>query len=288
MTEHVLMWHPKVPGEAPAAAGGDGGEQLRLIGMPTGLVRPARNALATEELTPAGRAILHEVVADLRRRVEQPDAPPQRYALDGLGEAGKAAVADILGEGDVWAKVGIGEAFWRVVESVLPGVWRLESSRADGTTSEWIEVGTAPQPLLQAATELPRAVIEVPRQMPQGAMNAPYLLAELQDRSTRYTPGAENHVINFTLLPITETDAEVLTAVLGQIPLVIRSYGYGSSRVFATGLRHVWAVQYINGIGNVILDTLEVGGVPVSVVAAKEDFEDSARRLADILEAFAS
>jgi hydrogenase-1 operon protein HyaF len=288
MTEHVLMWHPKVPGEAPAAAGGDGGEQLRLIGMPTGLVRPARNALATEELTPAGRAILHEVVADLRRRVEQPDAPPQRYALDGLGEAGKAAVADILGEGDVWAKVGVGEAFWRVVESVLPGVWRLESSRADGTTSEWIEVGTVPQPLLQAATELPRTTVDIPKQMPQGAMNAPFLLAELQDRSSRYAPGAENHVINFTLLPITETDAEVLTAVLGQIPLVIRSYGYGSSRVFATGLRHVWAVQYINGMGNVILDTLEVGGVPVSVVAAKEDFEDSARRLADILEAFAS
>ena len=38
MTEHVLVWHPKVPGEAPA--GGD--DQLRLIGMPTGLVRPAR------------------------------------------------------------------------------------------------------------------------------------------------------------------------------------------------------------------------------------------------------
>jgi hydrogenase-1 operon protein HyaF len=119
-------------------------------------------------------------------------------------------------------------------------------------------------------------------------MNAPFLLAELQDRSSRYTPGAENHVINFTLLPITETDAEVLTSVLGQIPLVIRSYGYGSSRVFATGLRHVWAVQYVNGMGNVVLDTLEIGGVPVSVLAAKEDFEDSSRRLADILEAFAS
>jgi hypothetical protein len=73
-----------------------------------------------------------------------------------------------------------------------------------------------------------------------------------------------------------------------QIPLVIRSGGYGSSRVFATGLRHVWAVQYVNGMGNVILDTLEVGGVPVSVLAAKEDFQDSAERLAEILQAFTS
>jgi hydrogenase-1 operon protein HyaF len=58
--------------------------------------------------------------------------------------------------------------------------------------------------------------------------------------------------------------------------------------VFATGLRHVWAVQYVNGMGSVILDTLEVGGVPVSVLAAKEDFEDSAERLAEILQAFTS
>jgi hydrogenase-1 operon protein HyaF len=123
--------------------------------------------------------------------------------------------------------------------------------------------------------------------MPQGAMNAPALLHELQERSAAYRPGAENHVINFTLLPLTEVDAQVLTAVLGQVPLVIRSGGYGSSRVFATGLRHVWAVQYINGMGNVILDTLEVGGVPISVLAAREDFEDSSERLAEILEAFA-
>lgn len=287
MTEHVLVWHPKAAGEAPAPAiGGD--DQLRLIGMPTGLVRPARQALTADQLTPAARAILDDVVADLRRRIDAPDAPPTRFNLRDLGESDKATVADMLGEGDVWAKVGLGDTFLRVVESVLAGVWRLESSNADGTTSEWIEVGAVPQPILEASTQLPRDTLEVPKQMPQGAMNAPYLLTELLDRSSKYQPGAENHVINFTLLPLTDVDSEVLTTVLGQIPLVIRSGGYGSSRVFATGLKHVWAVQYVNGMGNVILDTLEVGGVPVSVLAAKEDFEDSAERLAEILTAFTS
>lgn len=286
MTEHVLVWHPKVPGEAAAAALGD--DQVRLIGMPTGLVRPARQALAADQLTPAAREVMDAVVADLRRRIEAPAAPPTRFSLAALDESGKAAIADMLGEGDVWAKVGVGNAFWRVVESVLAGVWRLEASAADGTTQEWLEVGAVPWPILQAASELPRGTIEVPKQMPQGAMNAPFLLAELQDRSSSYQPGAENHIINFTLLPITEVDADVLTQVLGQIPLVIRSGGYGSSRVFATGLKHVWAVQYVNGMGNVILDTLEIGGVPVSVLAAKEDFEDSAERLAEILQAFTS
>jgi hydrogenase-1 operon protein HyaF len=37
-----------------------------------------------------------------------------------------------------------------------------------------------------------------------------------------------------------------------------------------------------------VLDTLEVGGVPVSVLAAREDFEDSAARLAEVLQAFTS
>ena len=286
MTEHVLVWHPKVPGEAPATAVGD--DQLRLIGMPTGLVRPVRQALSADQLTAAAREIMDAIAADLRGRAAGTEAAPTRYNLGHLDEAGKSSIADILGEGDVWAKVGVGDRFWRVVESVLTGVWRLESTSADGTIDECIDVGPVPGPILQAAADLPRATIDIPPQMPAGVMNAPYLLAELQDRSSKYRPGAENHVINFTLLPLTDVDAEVLTEVLGQVPLVIRSGGYGSSRVFATGLRHVWAVQYVNGMGSVVLDTLEVGGVPVSVLAAKEDFEDSAERLAEILQAFAS
>jgi len=284
MTEHVLVWHPKVPGEA--LAGAD--DQLRLIGMPTGLVRPARQVFAAEQLAPAARAVIHQVLADLQRQADTPAAVPTRIALGQLDEADKAAVADILGEGDVWAKVGTADTYWRIVESVLVGVWRLEANASDGTTTEWIEVGQVPQPIVTAAAELSRTTLDIPKQVPQGAMNVLPLLAELQERSTAYRPGSENHIVNFTLLPITEVDAQVLTTVLGQVPVVIRSGGYGSSRVFATGLRHVWAVQYINSMGNVILDTLEVGGVPVAVLAAREDLEDSAVRLSEILEAFTS
>jgi len=96
MTEHVLVWHPKVSGEAPAAAVGD--DQLRLIGMPTGLVRPARQALAADQLTPEAREIMDAVVEDLRRRIETPDAPPMRFRLNGLDEAGKAAMQPFSGD----------------------------------------------------------------------------------------------------------------------------------------------------------------------------------------------
>jgi hydrogenase-1 operon protein HyaF len=283
MTEHVLVWHPKVPGEAPATVD----DQLRLIGMPTGLVRPARAALAADQMTAAARSTLNEVLAALRQHARAPGAPT-RIGFENLDENDKATLADILGEGDVWAKVGSADRFYRIVESVLAGIWRLEANTADGKTVEWLEVGAAPQPILTASAELPRAAIEIPTQMPQGAMNVRPLLTELQERSAAYVPGEDSHIINFTLLPITEVDAEVMTTVLGQIPLVVKSGGYGSSRVYGTGLRHVWAVQYINSMGAVILDTLEIGGVPVAVMAAREDFEDSAERLDEIMQAFTS
>jgi hydrogenase-1 operon protein HyaF len=290
MTEHVLVWRPKVPGDTPpggVVGGGGGDEPLRLIGMPTGLVRPARQTAYDEELSAAARAVLDQAIAELQRCIEQPGRPATRIGLQHLSDTEKATIADILGEGDVWAKVGLDDAYWRIVESVMAGIWRVESSTADGTQGEWIEIGAVPEAILRAASELPRATLDVPAQMPQGAMNAPALLHELRERSAAYRPGAENHVINFTLLPLTDVDADVLTAVLGQVPLVIRSGGYGSSRVFATGLRNVWAVQYVNGMGSVILDTLEIGGVPVAVLAAREDFQDSAERLAEVLQAFA-
>ncbi len=131
--------------------------------MPTGLVRPARQALAADQLPPAARAMLQEVLADLRARIESPEMPPRRFSLEGLDEDGKAAVADILGEGDIWAKVGVGETFCRIVESVMPGVWRLESSTADGDASEWIEVGAVPQPILQAAPSCRARRSTIPR-----------------------------------------------------------------------------------------------------------------------------
>ena len=46
------------------------------------------------------------------------------------------------------------------------------------------------------------------------------------------------------------------------------------------------SVQFFNAMDTIILDTLEVGGVPVVALAASEDFEDSAERLQQIIEAY--
>jgi hydrogenase-1 operon protein HyaF len=56
--------------------------------------------------------------------------------------------------------------------------------------------------------------------------------------------------------------------------------------VLATGLRDVWSVQFRNAMDTTILDTLEIGDVPAAARAANEDFQDSAERLGEIIEAY--
>lgn len=282
MTEHVLTWRKNLPPSGNADA------PLHLIDMPRGLSRPKIQILAAEALEPEGRAVLLEVLAALRRQADAgAAAAPIRISLKSLALRQREIIEDLLGEGEVRAQVG-GEALWSICESVLTGVWRVQLRTADGEVVPWLEVGAIPAPLLHAAERLPKGVVPLPQELPPGAMNASSLIAELTARSAAWVAGQENHVINFTLLPITDVDADVLTASIGQIPLVIHSEGYGSCRIYATGLRHVWAVQYLNSMGKVILDTLEVGDVPVSARAAQEDFVDSAVRLAEMLEAYAS
>jgi hydrogenase-1 operon protein HyaF len=282
MTDYPLVWHPKV--SSPTVTGDDAA--LRLLDMPVGTTRPRREARPVERMSQLARSVLEETAAALREHAGG-DREPSRISLRALEPADRDAILDVLGEGDVWGSVG-GNVGYTFTESVLAGLWFVEATSQDGTKSEWLEVAAIPQAVLHAAEHMPRDSIRIPDRLPQGAMNSLALLTELQQRSSAYRPGEENHVINFTLLPITEADAEVLTTVLGQLPLVIRGGGYGSCRIFATGLRHVWAVQYLNSMDKVILDTLEIGGVPVAALAAREDLADSAGRLVEMVQAYAS
>jgi hydrogenase-1 operon protein HyaF len=279
MEEHVLTWKKHLP-----TRGGD--PALQLFEMPKGLRRPVTQILAAEALDAPARSVLLDALSALRLQATAPQPEPIRIPLRALEPRQREIVEDLLGEGEVRAEIG-GEAHYRIRESVLPGLWRVRMDTGGEESASWLEVGAVPTPVLYAIERLPRETVALPEALPPGAMNAAALLSELLARSAAWRPGQANHVINFTLLPITEVDAEVLTATVGQIPVVIYSEGYGSCRIFATGLRHVWAVQYLNSMGKVILDTLEVGGVPVAACAAREDFEDSASRLGQMLEAYA-
>jgi hydrogenase-1 operon protein HyaF len=118
-------------------------------------------------------------------------------------------------------------------------------------------------------------------------LNAPPVLVELADHASSWRAGDPPHVINLTLLPQTEEDLAYLLDRLGTGAAALLSRGYGNCRITATRMRHVWWVQYFNSEDALILNTLEVIDVPAVALAAMEDIEDSAQRLAEILETLA-
>jgi|GEM_PF-745840 len=268
-----------------------GGDVLKLLGLPSGTgMHPIRDLGATEEAGPEVHATLTKVRDALYEAARTGRA--WRYRVDGLSASDRKILFDALGQGEVSVVIAGGEREGeaQIMETVLPGAWIGRATHADGDiAAEWVEVGDAPRALREVAVTRPRADLPVDMlSAPRGAMNVMSVLNEIRDRATHWRPGDGNHVMNFTLFPMTPADSAFLAKVLGEAGVRISSGGYGAARVVMTGVRNVWAVQYLNGLGAVILDTLEIGDVPDAVLASPEDFEDSAERLNDILEAYVS
>lgn len=195
-------------------------------------------------------------------------------------------LSQVLGEGEVAGVATLTDGvIAQVQESVMAGLWRVRFANAAGAlVGDYLEVGAIPQAVRKAA-ELAAPAISFGK-APTGAMNVMPVLAEIRERMA--SPPAEGgaHVINFSLLPMNEADMAFLHTTLGDGPVRLVSRGYGTCRVLATGARNVWSVQFFNAMDAIILDTLEIGGVPAAACAADEDFRDSAERLREIDEAY--
>lgn len=213
-----------------------------------------------------------------------------RLNLDHLSQDELDLLLDALGSGEVTMLIhgGAGdEGEAQIQETTLPGVWIGRVTEADGSPATWLEIADAPFALRKVAMERPVKRIDMKTiEAPHGAMNVLGILAEIDERSTHWTPGEETHVMNFTLFPMTPADSAFLSSTLGETGVQIMSGGYGVARVIMTAVPHVWAVQFLNGMGTTILDTVEVGDIPSCVLASVEDFEDSRMRLTHIQEAY--
>jgi hydrogenase-1 operon protein HyaF len=270
--------------EAPAGVFvGPAEDGLSLLGLPQGSAarRRAHEREQVASASPHARRKL-EVLVDALQAGARGERPAP-VALSDLSGEDLALVLDLLGDGEVSALIAEPDGGTvQATESVFAGLWVLR--RESAPEEPWAEVGDCPALVREMAAAVERTTLPLEHMVPpDGAMNVMGVLTEVRHRAQAWTPGDPNHVMNFTLLPMTEADAEFLAAVLGQGPVRFASGGYGSARVIATGLKHVWAVQYLNSMGAVILDTLEIGDAPSAALACVEDFEDSARRLAHIL-----
>ena len=96
--------------------------------------------------------------------------------------------------------------------------------------------------------------------------------------------GDPAHVINLSLLPMSPSDGEHLGRVLAAGPVRILSRGYGSCRITSTVVRDTWWVQYVNGYGKTMVDSVEITDVPEVALASAEDIAESSARLREALE----
>jgi hydrogenase-1 operon protein HyaF len=263
------------PGSQPSAADG---EELSYMAMPKDMAvyMPHTPEVDDPDAVAPALALLRDVTAACK---EVAQGGSRRFDLRALDAENRALIADTLGEGEVSAKIR-GIPATAVQETRFAGVWVLTGADQDS-----IEVAAIPDAVRARAFTPVRPGKGPDADRSPAVINAPPIYAELADKAARGTTGEPPHVVNFTLLPHTEDDLLWLDAALGEGAVTILSRGYGNCRVTATALAGVWRVQFFNSMDTLILDTLEVTDMPEVVLAAKEDLEDSAMRLVEVLEA---
>lgn len=276
---HVSMLPIGIDDTASGFAGRSG-----LTGAGTISFLATSSAAELIERCPKVAALLPQLCAALETQGE--GEAGRLFDLSGYEPDELTLIGQVLGEGEVSATVALPDGvIAQVQESVMAGLWRVRFNDADGRlVADYAEVAAIPAAVERAA-QMTRT-LEVIGTPPAGAMNVLPVLTEIRDRALAHRQGDPAHTITFSLFPMTEADMAFLQDTLGPGPVQLLSRGYGTCRIVATGVRNVWSVQFFNAMDAIVLDTLEIGDVPVTARAAVEDFRDSAERLKEIEEAY--
>ncbi|HFD80428.1 MAG TPA: hydrogenase expression/formation protein [Gammaproteobacteria bacterium] len=271
------------PGSQPSEADG---QQLEYISMPREMYR--YQAPDIPEPEQVGHLQAARAATDwLRTALEEyrVGGQPRIADISALDAENRELVNQILGEGEV-SLIYQGEVRIDMQESVLAGIWRSFWRDAGGGISrDLIEVCDVP--LLARRPPEPSAGAGLSAaEPPDDVMNARPILSELEEQLQRWRPGRPAHVVNLTLLPLSEGDLAFLDQVLGKGPVATLSRGYGECQITSTAVDGLWWVRYYNSMGTLILNTLEVTDIPLVACAAQEDLDDSRRRFSELLEPY--
>lgn len=264
-------------------------ETLNYLSMPKDMAtyRPAILPESEDlQAYPYVLTLLQTLQVLLDKRVAGASGTERFLTLEGVRDVEKKLLGQILAEGEVSILFDSDDGgHIEIQESGLPGVWWHRMLDANKVCHyETLEVGMIPQLVRESTFDFARMDVAMPdaASLPATVINAPWLLAELQEQVQKQNFG---HVINLTLLPLSDDDLSLITQQLGIGKTAILSRGYGNCRITATHVEDVWWVQYYNSTDTLILNTLEVVEVPLVACASPEDLEDSAERLREIREA---
>jgi hydrogenase-1 operon protein HyaF len=230
---------------------------------------------------PGAREVLEQAMEGLKTFVAKGENT--LIDLSQLDDRELDFINKFLGEGEVAIIYNKKPSQIRVQESVLAGVWRLAGHDGEHPFQA-LEVGLVPDVIKTETFSNAQVKMNIPEELPEGVINAPSLLSELNDKSFAYQSDGEAHIVNLTLLPQSPEDLELMGECMGDGPTTFLSRGYGSCRVTATNLQNVWWVQFFNSEDKLILNTIEVVDVPLVTQASIEDIEDSQERLEEMME----
>ena len=271
------------PGSQPES---EDGKSLLTIDMPSDMATYQKPSIpepqAVMELDGAREAMFW--LRDTLRSFD-PSTTPKLANLGALDEESRDLVNQILGEGEVSVKFD-GKVRARSQEAVMAGVWRtLYLDDDDKVYFDLLEVAGVPH-TVRTTDGREDVAIELPDSVPAGMNNVRAILSELQSARERFSESQQSYSINLTLLPLSDDEIAFLDAQLGRGPIDVLSRAYGKCQVISTATANIWWVRYFNSMGTLILNTLEVVGVPNVVAAADEDISDSAERLKELLEPY--
>ena len=209
-----------------------------------------------------------------------------RLDLLGLDAGVRDVINQSMGFGEVSAFTTAPE-HWRVQETAFAGIWRVLKVADDGAMLvDCLETGAIPEVLTDAMQRTAAGELPAP-DYPAGCMNAQALVEEIRMQAAAYRPGQAAHIINLSLLPVSDADLDTLYGWLGHREVSLLSRGYGNCRITSTRLKNVWWVQYFNSMDALILNSIEIIGMPDVALAADEDFADSVERLNEYLDMMA-
>ncbi|MBQ0807010.1 MAG: hypothetical protein KBT55_03475 [Porticoccus sp.] len=209
------------------------------------------------------------------------------FNLEGMSDGELNMINQVLGVGEVSAIIE-GPAPIEIQESIMAGLWRIhhldESKKVIG---DYIEVATIPSVIRQLAFQSAHHEVDISTDdLPEGTINSPSILVELDEKVRKHQPEDEPHVINLSLIPLSPEDVFVLGKRLGVGPVTILSKGYGNCRIGSTACQSTWWIKYYNSEDSLILNTIEIVDIPEVASASSEDLTDSAHRLREIIEVY--
>ncbi|MCB1756553.1 MAG: hydrogenase expression/formation protein [Gammaproteobacteria bacterium] len=261
-------------------------DEMAILNLPSGMATFHQPILPEPEDVEAlerAREVLEATLAALR--TYRCGDKPKVIELAGVDADNIDLINQAMGEGEVSARLE-GDGPVLAQESVLAGVWRVQYlDQWQQVVRDTLEVADIPHFVRQPPNTCKALDLDFDGH-PLASGNAPSLLAEIRDAQQAWQPGDDAHVINLSLLPVSEEELALLGERIGVGEVTLLSRGYGNCRIGSTRLRHVWWIKFYNSEDRMILNTVEISDVPAVALAAQEDIDDSAVRLDEILELY--